>query len=130
MSDNELASSPEFDRGGRTASERFAGGDTADYPNLAAFMRNTILQQQNIHLLTSEPAPPSTERNELTVEFEREDDGRWLAEVPQLAGVMAYGNSPQEAGAAAAALARRVLADRLEHGEAPGGSVVRSPAKV
>ncbi|HEV7797836.1 MAG TPA: type II toxin-antitoxin system HicB family antitoxin [Pyrinomonadaceae bacterium] len=52
-----------------------------------------------------------------TVEFEREDDGRWLAEVPELPGVLAYGQSSEEAIAKAQALALRVLADRLEHGE-------------
>jgi predicted RNase H-like HicB family nuclease len=52
-----------------------------------------------------------------TVEFELEDDGRWLAEVPELPGVMAYGQSSNEAIAKAQALALRVLADRLEHGE-------------
>jgi predicted RNase H-like HicB family nuclease len=53
----------------------------------------------------------------LRVETEREDDGRWIAEVPELAGVMAYGATREEAAAAAEALAFRVLADRLEHGE-------------
>jgi predicted RNase H-like HicB family nuclease len=54
----------------------------------------------------------------LIVEIEREDDGRWLAEVPELPGVMAYGQSRDEAVARVEALALRVLADRLEHGEA------------
>jgi predicted RNase H-like HicB family nuclease len=54
----------------------------------------------------------------LTLEFEREDDGRWLAEVPELPGVLAYGVSPSDAMAKAQALALRVLAERLEHGEA------------
>ena len=52
-----------------------------------------------------------------TLECEREDDGRWLAEVSQLPGVLAYGASANEAMARAEALALRVLADRLEHGE-------------
>jgi predicted RNase H-like HicB family nuclease len=54
----------------------------------------------------------------LTVEIEQEDDGRWIAEVLELPGVMAYGPSAQEAVAKAKALALRVVADRLEHGEA------------
>ena len=54
----------------------------------------------------------------LIVEIEREDDGRWLAAVSDLAGVLAYGQSREEAIARAEALALRVLADRLEHGEA------------
>ena len=52
-----------------------------------------------------------------TVEYEQEDDGRWLAEVIELPGVLAYGQSSDEAIARAQALALRVLADRLEHGE-------------
>jgi predicted RNase H-like HicB family nuclease len=53
----------------------------------------------------------------LPIEVEQEDDGRWLAEVPELPGVMAYGVTREAAAAAAGALALRVLADRLEHGE-------------
>jgi predicted RNase H-like HicB family nuclease len=52
------------------------------------------------------------------VEIEREEDGRWLAEVPELPGVLAYGASESEAQAKVQALALRVVADRLEHGEA------------
>ncbi len=52
-----------------------------------------------------------------TIEIEEEDDGRWIAEVPELPGVMAYGKSRDEAIAHAQALSLRVLADRLEHGE-------------
>ncbi len=54
----------------------------------------------------------------LKVELEREEDGRWIAEIPDLPGVLAYGASQDEARAKAQALALRVLADRLEHGEA------------
>jgi len=53
----------------------------------------------------------------LTVESEREDDGRWIAEITALPGVMTYGASRKEAVAKAEALALRVLADRVEHGE-------------
>ena len=53
----------------------------------------------------------------LTFETEQEEDGRWLAEVPELAGVMAYGASEVEAITKAEALALRVLAKRLEHAE-------------
>lgn len=53
----------------------------------------------------------------LTVEVEQEEDGRWIAEVPDLPGVMAYGANSDEARARAQALALRVVADRLEHGE-------------
>ncbi len=54
----------------------------------------------------------------LTVEFEREKDGRWLAEIIDLPGVMVYGGTREEAAARVQALALRVIADRLEHGEA------------
>ena len=52
------------------------------------------------------------------VEMERETDGRWVAEVVALPGVLAYGANREEALAKAEVLALRVLADRLEHGEA------------
>ena len=55
---------------------------------------------------------------QLTLETEQETDGRWLAEVPELAGVMAYGETRNGAMARAEALAFRVLAGRLEHGGA------------
>jgi predicted RNase H-like HicB family nuclease len=54
---------------------------------------------------------------DLKLECEQEDDGRWLAEVPELPGVLAYGASADEAMTKAEALAFRVLAERLEHGE-------------
>jgi predicted RNase H-like HicB family nuclease len=53
-----------------------------------------------------------------TVAIEQEDDGRWTAEVPELPGVLTYGQSPEEAQAKVQALALRVVADRLDHGEA------------
>ena len=53
----------------------------------------------------------------LTLEIDREADGRFIAEVPDLPGVLAYGDSQEQAVARAQALALRVLADRLEHGE-------------
>ena len=54
----------------------------------------------------------------LRVEVEREDDGRWLAEIPEIPGALAYGGTEPEARARAQALALRAVADRLEHGEA------------
>jgi predicted RNase H-like HicB family nuclease len=53
----------------------------------------------------------------LTLETEQEDDGRWLAEVPELPGVLAYGATREEAMARADVLALRVVAEQLEHGE-------------
>ncbi len=52
-----------------------------------------------------------------SVEIEQEEDGRWIAEVTDLPGAMAYGRNPEEAIAKAQALALRVIAERLEHGE-------------
>ena len=52
------------------------------------------------------------------VEVEREVDGRWIAEVSELPGVLVYGDSVEQAQAKAQALALRVLADRLDNGEA------------
>jgi len=48
------------------------------------------------------------------IEFEQEDDGRWIAEIPSLPGVMAYGASRQEAQSKVQSLALRVIADQLE----------------
>lgn len=52
-----------------------------------------------------------------TLELEQESDGRWIAEIPQLPGTLAYGASRDEAVSRVKALALRVLADRLENGE-------------
>ena len=52
------------------------------------------------------------------IELDREDDGRWLAEVPALSGVMCYGATRADATARVQALALRAVAERLEHGEA------------
>ncbi len=53
----------------------------------------------------------------LPIELEQDEDGRWLAAIPDLPGVLAYGSTAEHAVAAARALALRVLADRVEHGE-------------
>lgn len=55
--------------------------------------------------------------SDFTVEIENEEDGRWIGEVTDLPGVLVYGATRAEAVAKAKALAFRVLADRLEHGE-------------
>jgi len=56
---------------------------------------------------------------QLFVEVEQEEDGRWLSEIPELPGVLAYGQTRSEAIVRAQVLALRVIADRIEHGEAP-----------
>ena len=55
----------------------------------------------------------------LSVDLAREDDGRWIAEIPALPGVLCYGVDRDEAVAKVQALALRVIAERLEHREAP-----------
>lgn len=55
---------------------------------------------------------------DFTIESELEVDGRWMAEVAQLPGILAYGATRDEAMSKAEALALRALAERLEHGEA------------
>ena len=49
------------------------------------------------------------------IDFEQEEDGRWIAEIPEIPGVLAYGVTPLQAGAKAKALALRVLAERMEN---------------
>ena len=51
----------------------------------------------------------------LTIETEQEEDGRWIAEVTELPGVMAYGQTREQALTLAEALALRVIAERIEH---------------
>jgi predicted RNase H-like HicB family nuclease len=65
---------------------------------------------------------------DFNIECEREEDGRWLAEVPQLPGVLAYGATADVAMAKVEILALRVLAERLEHGESRAHSIKISVA--
>jgi predicted RNase H-like HicB family nuclease len=60
------------------------------------------------------------------VEIEVETDGRWIAEIPDLPGVLAYGSTEKEAVASAQALALRVLADRIEEQKEPAETVTVS----
>ena len=117
-------------------------------PALAAWMRSTLsvdgLSVRDLHLhrasdaaifeaareapavvMTKPPSFPAADQGcystwvTFSIELEREDDGRWMAEVPSLAGVMCYGVNRDDAVARVQALALRVIADRLEHQEAP-----------
>ena len=56
----------------------------------------------------------------LTIELDQEEDGRWIAEVVEIPGALAYGVTSGQAKAKAQAIALRVLADQLEHGETTG----------
>lgn len=60
-----------------------------------------------------------TDVRQFRIETEQEEDGRWIAEVTELPGVLAYGQSTEEAIARVQALGLRVIADQIEHGEAP-----------
>ncbi len=51
------------------------------------------------------------------IEIEQEKDGRWIAEIPQIPGAMVYGQTREQAVSRVEALALRVLAERIEHGE-------------
>ncbi|MGA7905597.1 MAG: type II toxin-antitoxin system HicB family antitoxin [Terrimicrobiaceae bacterium] len=68
---------------------------------------------------------------EITFEFEQEEDGRWIAELPTIPGALCYGATKKEAAARLAALVMRILADRIEHGEeipAPFAELFSVPA--
>ncbi len=85
----------------------------------AAATRCTEQLARRLHSLVRQPARWYSTYVVFSIEIEREDDGRWLAEVPALAGVMCYGTDRDEAVARVQALALRVIAERLEHRETP-----------
>jgi predicted RNase H-like HicB family nuclease len=58
---------------------------------------------------------------DLAIEFEQEEDGRWIAEITNLSGVLAYGQNRKDAAVRVKALALRTLADQIEHGERSSG---------
>jgi predicted RNase H-like HicB family nuclease len=64
----------------------------------------------------------------LSIECEREEDGRWIAEIVQIPGAMAYGSTRDEAIARAEIVALRTLADQIEHGEAKPIDISISPS--
>lgn len=67
----------------------------------------------------------------LRIELEQEEDGRWIAEVPELPGVLAYGVTPRQAAAKVQVIALRVLAERLERGDDSLGSIrIDLPSEV
>ena len=67
--------------------------------------------------MTSSRELATIQKVDLSIETEREDDGRWIAEIVEISGAMAYGATIEEASAKVQALALRILAERLEHGE-------------
>jgi len=68
------------------------------------------------------PQPPEGFES-FEIVFDREDDGRWIAEIPELPGVMTYGKTREDAEIAVTALALRVLADRTEQVRKPPKSI-------
>lgn len=68
---------------------------------------------------------------DLVLDVEQEDDGRWIAEITEFPGVMAYGTTPTQTGTKAKALALRVLAERMEEEESfPGINNITFTARV
>ena len=61
---------------------------------------------------------------EFTIVFDREDDGRWIAEIEEIPGVLAYGTSREEAKARVEALALRVIAERMESGHSSTDRII------
>jgi predicted RNase H-like HicB family nuclease len=111
--------------------ERPSGGKRDEHRRVRVFgdtddCRSPRSGSWHVFLLRPSIAPEAVDckawyigRVTFTIELEREDDGRWLAEVPALPGVMTYGQDRDDAVARVQALALRVIADRLEHREAP-----------
>jgi predicted RNase H-like HicB family nuclease len=68
-------------------------------------------------IVIQDNSPDNSAMKILHIETETEEDGRWIAEVVDIPGAMAYGSTKQDAVAKAEAIAFRILAERLEHGE-------------
>jgi predicted RNase H-like HicB family nuclease len=83
-----------------------------------------VTNEREAHRMGFRPSERKNGRTEvvlvLTIELDQEEDGRWIAEVVDIPGALAYGASSEQAEAKAQAIALNVLADRLEHGEATG----------
>jgi predicted RNase H-like HicB family nuclease len=69
------------------------------------------------------PRTPEGGGESFKIEFDREEDGRWIAEIPELPGVMVYGETKQDAEVKVTALALRVIADRTEQAKKPPKSI-------
>ena len=104
----------QLERGGADLGER-AHAPSLPRPPPAAIV--DLAAAQNVAAIASRGA--YTAGVTFTYELEREADGRWLAEVMELPGCIAYGRSAEHALAIAHALVVRVLAERIEHGDTP-----------
>jgi predicted RNase H-like HicB family nuclease len=83
-----------------------------------------VIEKTPLLLLDDQPYHERVYR--LAMEYYREEDGRWIADIPALPGVTAYGRTKKQATASVQALALRLIADRLEHGEAVPGPITVS----
>ena len=97
-------------------------GDGQRYPNLWPGYRAHKGDGSNVLSCCYDGCSGASAMN-FTLECEQEVDGRWIAEVPELPGVLSYGSSAADAMSRAEILALRVIADRLEHGEAEPVSI-------
>ena len=77
--------------------------------------------------MATAPRPPEHKDRTFRILFEQETDGRWLAEVPELPGVMAYGKTKSDAEVGVTALALRVIADQTEQAKKPPKSIRFTP---
>lgn len=91
---------------------------SADHGSFAVVLGDSRTRGTNLRPARSRATLMAEMPLRFTIELDREADGRWIAEVTDLPGVMAYGKTRELALAAVEALALRVVADRLEHGEA------------
>ena len=91
-----------------------------------------LFNSASFRIMSERKPPSSVRRRDLRFQFEieREDDGRWIAEIPEVPGAMAYGDTEEEAKAKAYALALYAVADDLERSnEIPDSiSILRVPA--
>jgi len=99
-----------------TKSGRSTQGSCLASPDLVAgtFIPSFPSRWYDVKVTVSSTAPKATK---MRIEVQREEDQRWLAEVLDLPGVMAYGDTRDQAVVKAEALALRVIADRIDHGE-------------
>lgn len=96
-------------------------GDAAGQPSC----QDSVIVNVGQQALPVTPLPPHAVAMalRLTIDTELEDDGRWIAEIPELPGVMAYGTTRNDAVAKVEALALRVIAERETHRASAGGSL-------
>jgi predicted RNase H-like HicB family nuclease len=73
--------------------------------------------------MATRPQPTDGDSQSFQIEYEQETDGRWLAEVPSLPGVMAYGATKRDAEVEVTALALRIIADRTQEARKPPKSI-------